>query len=89
MADEVGQTPARVALNWVLHRPGVTAPILGCRTVAQLEDNLGAAGWRLTDDQQRRLDEVSAIDLGYPHDWLQHYGIREGAKPDREIPGVR
>jgi diketogulonate reductase-like aldo/keto reductase len=77
-----------VALNWVLHRPGVTAPLLGARTTEQLRENLAAAGWRLDEEHLAQLDEVSAIDLGYPHDWLQHYGIRQGAKPDREVTGV-
>ena len=52
-------TPSQVALNWVTHRPGVTATILGVRTVAQLEDNLGATGWRLDPDERERLDAVS------------------------------
>ena len=52
-------TPSQVALNWVTHRPGVTATILGVRTVAQLEDNLGATGWRLGPDERERLDAVS------------------------------
>jgi aryl-alcohol dehydrogenase-like predicted oxidoreductase len=77
-----------VALNWVLHRPGVTAPLLGARTTEQLRENLAAAGWRLDEEHRTQLDQVSAIDLGYPHDWLQHYGIRQGAKPDREVTGV-
>lgn len=52
-------TQSQVALNWVNHRPGVSATILGVRTVAQLEDNLGATGWRLSDDERERLDAVS------------------------------
>jgi aryl-alcohol dehydrogenase-like predicted oxidoreductase len=47
VAAEAGKTPAQVALNWVLTRDGVTAPILGARTLEQLEDNLGAVGWHL------------------------------------------
>lgn len=53
-------TQSQVALNWVTHRPAVTATILGVRTVAQLEDNLGAVGWRLSDDERERLDAASA-----------------------------
>ncbi|HEX6681680.1 MAG TPA: aldo/keto reductase, partial [Candidatus Limnocylindrales bacterium] len=45
VADKVGRTPAQVALNWLLGRPGVTAPILGVRTLAQLDGNLGSIGW--------------------------------------------
>jgi aryl-alcohol dehydrogenase-like predicted oxidoreductase len=88
VAAAIGRTPAQVALNWVLHRPGVTAPLLGARTPEQLRENLGAAGWQLETTHRLQLDEASAIELGYPHDWLEHYGIRQGAKPDREVTGV-
>ena len=70
LADEVGKTMAQVALNWVLHAPGVTAPILGARTVAQIEDNLGAIGWRLDAVARQRLEDASGIDRGYPYDFI-------------------
>jgi aryl-alcohol dehydrogenase-like predicted oxidoreductase len=70
VAAEIGRTPAQVALNWVLHRPGVTTPIVGARTLDQLEDNLGATGWRLDDAQLATLDDASAIELGYPYDFI-------------------
>ena len=60
IATEIGKTPAQVALAWTLLNPAVTAPIMGVRTVAQLEDNLGALDVQLTDAQQTRLDEVLA-----------------------------
>jgi aryl-alcohol dehydrogenase-like predicted oxidoreductase len=88
VAASTGRTPAQVALNWVLHHPVVTAPIIGARSIEQLQENLGAAGWRLADDDRHRLDDVSAVDLGYPHDWLEHYGLRAGSKPDRETTDV-
>lgn len=68
VAKETGKSPAQVALNWVLQRPGVTAPIIGARTMAQFEDNLGAAGWALSADQMERLDTASAKRLPYPYD---------------------
>jgi aryl-alcohol dehydrogenase-like predicted oxidoreductase len=70
VADAAGKTPAQVALNWVLHRPAVTAPILGARTMAQLEDNLGAAGWVLDDSLRQKLDDASNVKLPYPYNWL-------------------
>jgi aryl-alcohol dehydrogenase-like predicted oxidoreductase len=70
VAEEIGQTPAQVALNWVLNRPGVTAPIIGVRTLAHLEDNLGAIGWRLSAEQLARLNQASNVPLPYPYDWL-------------------
>ncbi|HEX9506638.1 MAG TPA: aldo/keto reductase [Acidimicrobiia bacterium] len=68
VAADIGRTPAQVALNWVLHRPGITAPILGARTVAQLDDNLGAEGWALEAAELDTLDRASRQPLPYPHD---------------------
>ena len=70
VATELGRTPAQVGLAWTLQNPGVTAPIIGARTPAQLEDNLGALEVDFTASQLARLDEASAIGLGIPHDLL-------------------
>ena len=59
VADEAGSTPAQVAIRWLLQRPGVTAPIIGARTHAHLDDLLGAVGWSLTPEQMSRLDTAS------------------------------
>jgi len=48
----------------------VTAPILGVRTPAQLDDNLGALDVAFDDAQLAALDEASSIDLGFPHEFL-------------------
>ncbi|MFE0104713.1 aldo/keto reductase [Streptomyces sp. NPDC059009] len=70
VATELGRTPAQVALAWTLQSPGVTAPIIGARTPAQLEDNLGSLEVAFTPAQLARLDEASTIELGYPHAYL-------------------
>ncbi|MBB5912275.1 aryl-alcohol dehydrogenase-like predicted oxidoreductase [Nocardia transvalensis] len=70
VATEIGRTPAQVALAWTLLNPGVTAPIIGARTPDQLEDNLGALDIDLAPEHRARLDEASAITLGFPHDML-------------------
>lgn len=67
VATELGRTPAQVGLAWTLQNPAVTAPIIGARTPAQLEDNLGALEVDFTASQLARLDEAGAIDLGVPH----------------------
>src|SRR5262249_46666709 len=67
IAAELGKTPAQVALRWNIEHPGVTAPIIGARTLAQLEDNLGSIGWELPEASPRRLDEVSQWRLPYPY----------------------
>jgi aryl-alcohol dehydrogenase-like predicted oxidoreductase len=72
VADELGKTPAQVALNWVTYRPGITAPIIGVRNVEQLEANLGAIGWRLEDAQLKSLLWASAFPRGYPYDFIEY-----------------
>lgn len=73
IAAALGKTPAQVALNWVLHKPGVTAPIFGARTPAQLEDNLGGTGWALSPDEVARLDAASEIALPSPYNFIARY----------------
>ena len=70
IAEEAGRTPSQVAINWLLTRPGVAAPIVGARRVEQLEDNLGAVGWRLSPEQVARLDDVSAPTGVHPYDFI-------------------
>jgi aryl-alcohol dehydrogenase-like predicted oxidoreductase len=60
VAEEVGATPAQVAIAWQLDHPLVTAPIVGARTVEQLEENLRAATVDLSDDQFDRLSGAKA-----------------------------
>lgn len=76
VAAEVGRTPAQVGLAWALGRPGVTAPVVGARTAAQLAENLEALEVDLGVAQLERLDEVSAVDLGFPHTMLAGDHIR-------------
>ncbi len=68
VAAETGKTPSQIALNWLLHRRGVTAPIIGARTMAHLIDNLGGMGWSVDGEQMARLDAVSDPGLPYPYD---------------------
>jgi aryl-alcohol dehydrogenase-like predicted oxidoreductase len=58
LCDELGEEPANVALAWLLHREGVTAPIIGPRTLSQLDDAQRAVTVRLGDDVLKRLDEL-------------------------------
>jgi aryl-alcohol dehydrogenase-like predicted oxidoreductase len=60
VAQESGATTAQVALAWIVHRPGITAPIASATSPAQLEELLGAVELRLDEAAIRRLDEASA-----------------------------
>jgi aryl-alcohol dehydrogenase-like predicted oxidoreductase len=67
------KTPSQVAINWVLRQPGVTAPIFGARTLAQLQDNLGSTGWMLTDEEINCLNAASEIPLPSPYNFIARY----------------
>ncbi len=74
IADEVarisesrGKSASQVAYNWVKDRPGVTSPIIGARNLQQLEDNLGATGWSLEQQELDALEELSQLPYAYPY----------------------
>ncbi len=68
VADEIGCSSAQAALAWVRQRG--TIPILGARTLAQLEDNLSSLDVTLSDAQMQTLDEVSGFDYGHPYNFF-------------------
>jgi aryl-alcohol dehydrogenase-like predicted oxidoreductase len=67
LAAETGRTVPQIALNWLLGRPTVASVIVGARDEAQLRQNLGAVGWRLSDEQVARLDAASEATPPYPY----------------------
>ncbi|ATB40024.1 oxidoreductase [Cystobacter fuscus] len=71
VAAELNASASQVSLAWLLRKRAVTSVIFGARNVAQLEDNLKAAELKLEDAQVKRLDEASALELGYPYDFMQ------------------
>jgi len=85
IANERNVSAAQVALNWVMHKPGVDTVILGARNEEQLRDNLAAATWRLTNEEMARLDEASAVPEPYPY-WHQH---KFGLERNPRLPAVR
>ena len=66
IALEHGVSVAQIALAYVLHKPFVTSVIIGARTQEQLVDNLASTKVVLSEDELRRLDEVSALPPEYP-----------------------
>jgi aryl-alcohol dehydrogenase-like predicted oxidoreductase len=72
VAEQLGTTPARVALAWLRSRPGVASTIIGARTVEQLEDNLGALEIQLSPEHIQALEEVSRPKLNFPFDFVQN-----------------
>ena len=72
ISEETGKSYAQISLNWLLRQEGVTAPIVGARTLEQLEDNLGASGWELDDEQVDELSEASALEDVYPYRFIRN-----------------
>jgi aryl-alcohol dehydrogenase-like predicted oxidoreductase len=60
IADEAGRTVAQVAVNWVIHREGITAALCGAKRPEQIAETAGAMGWRLSPEQLARIDQALA-----------------------------
>jgi aryl-alcohol dehydrogenase-like predicted oxidoreductase len=58
IAAEKEVSLSQFSLAWVMAQPGVTSPIIGPRTMEQLEDNLQAIGVKVTDEDRKRVNEV-------------------------------
>jgi aryl-alcohol dehydrogenase-like predicted oxidoreductase len=82
IAAETGRTVAQVAVRWLLHRPGITAPIIGARTPGHLGELLGATGWSLSTEQMDRLNAVSNPER-------VPYMYRTMSLPDRPVRSAR
>lgn len=66
IAESHGVSIARVALAWLLSKPFVTSVIIGAKRIDQLEDNLAAAGLKLSPEELKALDDSSALPPEYP-----------------------
>jgi aryl-alcohol dehydrogenase-like predicted oxidoreductase len=100
VAAAKGCSMTQVAINWARQQAQQMIPIIGARTVAQIEDNLACLAHPLTAEELSRLDEASRIELGFPHDFLavprivsQRFGGTEerveNHRPLSHLPRVR
>ncbi len=83
VAGELGAEPSQVALAWLLRRPEPVIPILGATKEPQMTQNLACLDVTLEPAHLDRLNDVSAVDLGFPHEFLRTESIR------RSVYGVR
>jgi aryl-alcohol dehydrogenase-like predicted oxidoreductase len=81
LASKLGVSSAQIALAWVASKNVI--PILGARTLEQLEDNLGYLKFSLSERDVQRLEAASPLDLGFPHQMLK------GASSKRLFGGMR
>ncbi|MEM0995848.1 MAG: aldo/keto reductase [Bacteroidota bacterium] len=76
IAKELGCSPAQVAINWVRQKDQVVIPIIGARKLSQIQDSLGCLEHPLAPEHLAHLNEVSHIELGFPHDFLRSDGVK-------------
>lgn len=77
VAREIGHSPAQVAIRWVMQQHRQIIPIVGARNAEQLRDSMGAMHIELSEEHLNRLQAVSAIEMGFPHDFLKGDGVRD------------
>jgi aryl-alcohol dehydrogenase-like predicted oxidoreductase len=81
IAKSHGCSPARISLAWLLAKPFVTSVILGAKRLDQLQDNIAALDVKVTEEEIRRLDEVSALPPEYPG-WMLATQSADRLDPD-------
>lgn len=93
VAKETGASPSQIALAWLRQQNGNIIPIIGGTKESQIVDNLGCLTVTLNEEQLKRLDEVSKIDMGFPYDFLNskpiqgiiYGGVHHAIKNHRDI----
>ncbi|WP_332112698.1 aldo/keto reductase [Rhodococcus sp. IEGM 1401] len=76
VARQLDVTPAQVALAWTLRHPSVVSSLIGARTPEQLQQNISALDVTFDDYQLDTLQAASAVDLGFPHEFLMRPMVR-------------
>ncbi|XP_045181803.2 1-deoxyxylulose-5-phosphate synthase YajO-like isoform X2 [Mercenaria mercenaria] len=75
VAKANGKTVPQVALRWLLQKEVVSSVIIGCTSIQQLEDNMGASGgWEISSEGMKELDEAAPLSKPYPYDMLWEFG---------------
>ncbi|CAB5211698.1 unnamed protein product [Rhizophagus irregularis] len=76
ISKEINRSPVQVATNWIQQKPGITSPIIGAKTVTQLEENLKSLEFKLTPEQMKRLDDVSqptGREIPFPYTFINSF----------------
>jgi aryl-alcohol dehydrogenase-like predicted oxidoreductase len=76
IAEELGVSPGNVALQWTRQQGFSCIPIVGATKLEQLQDNLKTVDVVLTDEHLKKLEEASAIPLGFPGDFFKEEGVK-------------
>ncbi len=76
VAEKLGVEPSHIAVKWTMQQHFSCIPIVGATKVDQLEENLNAVNVTIPEQDMQRLNTVSAIELGFPGDFLKEEGVR-------------
>ncbi|RYY33957.1 MAG: aldo/keto reductase [Sphingobacteriaceae bacterium] len=76
IASELGVSPGHVALQWTRQQGFSSIPIVGATKVSQLEENLKVVDLVLSDEHLKKLEEATAIPLGFPGDFFREEAVR-------------
>lgn len=85
VSEEVGYSPAQVALRWVLEQQAITSVIVGARHSKHLQDNLGAAGWKLEEESLQSLNDISNLPDRYPESMEKNMHERRDSVVDMPL----
>lgn len=77
VAAELGCSSVQVALQWLRQQKAQVIPVIGARTTEQLKESLACLNFKIADEQMQRLNEVSKIEPGFPHDFLVGPGVSD------------
>ncbi|MDR3693006.1 aldo/keto reductase [Mucilaginibacter sp.] len=76
IADELGVSPGNVALKWTMQQGFSSIPIVGATKLSQLQDNLKTIEVMLCDEHMQKLNDASAIELGFPGDFFKEDAVK-------------
>jgi len=85
IAEQLGVRPVQVALSWLRQRSDRVIPLVGARTAEQIAESLDSVEVELDQDQMQRLNELSDVSLGFPHDMIRSLRQRHRAAPGGNI----
>ncbi|KAH3711272.1 1-deoxyxylulose-5-phosphate synthase YajO-like [Dreissena polymorpha] len=71
IAEKKGKSVAQVAVRWLIQQETVSSVIIGCTSLQQLEDNMGAStGWELSNEEMKELSDAAPLNKPYPYDMI-------------------
>ncbi len=75
VAKSLGCTPSQVAIKWTMQQEFSSIPIVGARKKEQIKDNVAVTAIDIPEESMSKLNEISQIELGFPHDFLKQEGV--------------